>query len=106
MTGSQTSQAVTLRARCLLLIEPGQFFGSQGLRMGRSAGGTGQLGPEAEGPWRLGPGVASVGEKADSKEEALPHPSPHRPEPKVQVPQAQSPGLFLIWELDFISQIL
>lgn len=43
-----------------------------------------------------GRGGASLGGKADSKEEALPHPSTPRLEPKVQVPQAQSPWLFLI----------
>lgn len=63
----------------------GRLLGSEGRRAGRSA-------------------AASV--RGTAKRTPFPHPSPARPEPRVRVPQARSPRLFLIWELGFIPRIL
>jgi len=72
---------------CLLFTWPGRFLWSYSLRVGRwdlraRPGSRGALAPGARG---------CLCGRENSKEEALPHPSTPRPEPTVQVPQAQSP---------------
>ena len=62
-----------------------------------SFGLKGCVGRSAGGDFRAGSGgvaalaAASVDGKAESREESLPYLSAPRPEPTVQVPQAQSP---------------